>query len=180
MPKPKRHPHALHIRLSYVVTLQVDAIERLVRSVVAQRNQLERSPPPPVLLKLGPDGNLASRAHLAQVAAAAGVDGLIISNTSAPTAEGLPRDTLRSENRTEKGGLSGVPLRERALQACAEMYVLTDVRTTWSVRTSQCHSMWCTCMQSSGFACPLIDVSSPSYPSPFATGKTPNCGRWWD
>ena len=110
------------------MALQADAVERLVRAVVAERDKLRRSPPPPVLLKLGPDGNLASRAHLAHVAMAAGVDGLVISNTSAPTAEGLPRDKLVSEHREEKGGLSGAPLRDRALQACAEMYILTEVR----------------------------------------------------
>ena len=108
--------------------VQADAVERLVRAVVAERDRLGRSPPPPVLLKLGPDGNTASRAHLAHVALAAGVDGIVISNTSAPTAEGLPRESLRSEYRDEKGGLSGAPLRERALLACAEMYILTEVR----------------------------------------------------
>lgn len=122
-------PHVHHFVLSRVLALQADAVERLVRAVVAERDKLGRSPPPPVLLKLGPDGNLASRAHLAQVAMAAGVDGIVISNTSAPTAEGLPRDGLASEYRTEAGGLSGAPLRERALQVCAEMYVLTEVRT---------------------------------------------------
>ena len=40
---------------------------------------------------------------------------------------GLPRESLRSEYRDEKGGLSGAPLRERALLACAEMYILTEV-----------------------------------------------------
>ena len=98
-----------------------------MRAVVAERDKLGRSPAPPVLLKLGPDGNLASRAHLAHVAMAAGVDGIVISNTSAPTNEGLPRGSLVSEHRTETGGLSGAPLRNRALQVCAEMYVLTEV-----------------------------------------------------
>ena len=74
-----------------------------------------------VLLKLGPDGNAESRAHLARVAMAAQVDGIVISNTSAERP-----DTLASAHRAEKGGLSGAPLRAQALRACAELYVLTE------------------------------------------------------
>ena len=96
-----------------------------MRAVVEERDKLGKSPPPPVLLKLGPDGTTESRAHLAHVAVAAGVDGIVISNTSAPTAEGVPRGGLGSEHRGEAGGLSGAPLREVAQVVCAEMYQLT-------------------------------------------------------
>ena len=61
----------------------------------------------PVLLKIAPDMNDGSLAALIDVATRAGIDGLVIANTT------LTRPKLRSQrHRDELGGLSGRPLFE--------------------------------------------------------------------
>lgn len=48
------------------------------------------------------------------------VDGMVISNTTVSRP-----DSLKSEFKTEKGGLSGEPLREKSTETIREMYRLT-------------------------------------------------------
>ena len=61
--------------------------------------------PPPILLKIAPDLSEDERAEIAEAALEAGVDGLVISNTTV----GRPAE-LRSRYAREAGGLSGKPL----------------------------------------------------------------------
>jgi dihydroorotate dehydrogenase len=76
--------------------------------------------PPPLLLKIAPDLGEEDRRDIAEVALAAGLDGLIVSNTT------LSRpDTLASRNRSETGGLSGRPLFSLSTAMLADMYRLT-------------------------------------------------------
>ena len=66
----------------------------------------------PVLLKIAPDLTVAEIGMIVEASLAYGIDGLIVSNTT------LDRpDSLRSPQRDEAGGLSGVPLKTRARQA---------------------------------------------------------------
>ena len=64
----------------------------------------------PVFLKVAPDLTAEDVADIADVAMGAGISGLIISNTTITRPE-----TLRSRYAQESGGLSGAPLKEKAL-----------------------------------------------------------------
>jgi dihydroorotate dehydrogenase len=78
--------------------------------------------PRPVFVKVSPD--LAGDELDATVDAvvAAGADGIVATNTT------LARDGLASPLASEGGGLSGAPLRERALDACRRIYRRTEGR----------------------------------------------------
>lgn len=70
--------------------------------------------PTPVFLKIAPDLTAAEIGLIVEAAIDHGVDALIVSNTT------LERpDTLRSQQRTEPGGLSGAPLKAGARAALA-------------------------------------------------------------
>ncbi len=73
------------------------------------------APARPVLVKLAPDLEPAIRSTLVQAAVGAGAAGVIGSNST------LARDGLRSPAATEAGGLSGRPLRERALEIAGDI-----------------------------------------------------------
>jgi dihydroorotate dehydrogenase len=66
---------------------------------------------PPVFLKIAPDLTAAEIGLIVEAALAHGVDALIVSNTT------LDRPGLRSPDAGEAGGLSGAPLKDRALTA---------------------------------------------------------------
>ena len=77
----------------------------------------------PLLLKIAPDLSAAERRDIAEVALAAGIDGLIVSNTTVARPAGL-----RSRHAGEPGGLSGRPLSAPATLLLADMYRLTRAR----------------------------------------------------
>lgn len=77
----------------------------------------------PLLLKIAPDLTSEERRDIAQVALEAGIDGLIVSNT---TVERPP--DLFSRHAHEAGGLSGRPLFAPSTALLAEMYRLTQGR----------------------------------------------------
>lgn len=93
-----------------------DHLERLLKALVAERAHLSQSPPVPLLVKVAPDLTQAELEDAVGAIVDAGVDGIIATNTT------LARDGLRSPSRAETGGLSGAPLRERAL-ACVQATV---------------------------------------------------------
>jgi dihydroorotate dehydrogenase len=78
---------------------------------------------PPLLLKIAPDLTDDDRRDIAEVALAAGLDGLIVTNTTIERPEGLI-----SSRRTETGGLSGPPLFEPSTQMLRDIYRLTAGR----------------------------------------------------
>ena len=82
--------------------LQAD-IGSLVKAIVAARTGQM-----PVLVKLSPDEDRPE--EIAEAAVAAGADGIVATNT---TIDPAGRET---------GGLSGAPLKEKALRACARIY----------------------------------------------------------
>ena len=73
------------------------------------------APARPVLVKLAPDLEPDARATLVEAAVGAGAAGVIGSNST------TARDGLRSPAVAEAGGVSGRPLRERALAIAAEL-----------------------------------------------------------
>jgi dihydroorotate dehydrogenase len=77
----------------------------------------------PLLLKIAPDLTSEERRDVAQVALEAGIDGLIVSNTTVARPPGLV-----SRHAHEAGGLSGRPLFAPSTALLAEMYRLTQGR----------------------------------------------------
>lgn len=76
--------------------------------------------PPPLLVKLAPDLDNAQQEELAQTALDAGIDGLILTNTT------LERpDFLLEKFRSEIGGLSGKPLTQKSTEIIRNFYKLT-------------------------------------------------------
>ena len=100
-------------------------IEQLLAAVLAARGRAAKDAArmPPLLVKVGPDLDQEQVQAIAECALAAGVDGLIVGNT---TVERPPE--LRSPHRAESGGLSGRPLVARASECLAAMYRCTRGR----------------------------------------------------
>ena len=80
---------------------------------------------PPVLVKIAPDLAEAALAPLIEACAARGVAGLIVGNTTVARPAGL-----RSRHRGEAGGLSGAPLRAKALEVLRACHRLSGGRLT--------------------------------------------------
>lgn len=81
------------------------ALAALLEAVMGARGEA-----PPVFLKVAPDLDPSGIDGVARAAIDAGVDALIVGNTT------LSRPPLRSTHRGEAGGLSGAPLKALALQ----------------------------------------------------------------
>jgi dihydroorotate dehydrogenase len=77
-----------------------EELTRLLETLVAARGSMGV----PLLLKIAPDLDAAALDEIAEVALAAGIEGLIVSNTT------IARPDLASPHRGEAGGLSGKPL----------------------------------------------------------------------
>jgi dihydroorotate dehydrogenase len=86
-----------------------EALDDLLGRVAEARPKVAKRSP--VFLKIAPDLTAAEIAMIVEAALAHGVDALIVSNTT------LDRPGLRSPDAGEAGGLSGAPLRDRALNA---------------------------------------------------------------
>jgi dihydroorotate dehydrogenase len=82
------------------------ALTDLLAGVMEVRGQFG----PPVFLKVAPDLTPEDIADVAEVALAARIDALIVSNTT------ISRPALASKHANEAGGLSGAPLRHLALE----------------------------------------------------------------
>lgn len=76
-----------------------------------------------LLVKIAPDLTAEECRDIAEVALAAGLDGLIVANTTIARPSGL-----KSRHAREAGGLSGRPLAAPATALIAEMYRLTEGR----------------------------------------------------
>jgi dihydroorotate dehydrogenase len=77
----------------------------------------------PLLVKIAPDLDAAALEALAEAALAAGIDGLIATNTTLARPE-----TLSDPHRREAGGLSGPPLFAASTAILADVYRLTGGR----------------------------------------------------
>ncbi|MCB9996550.1 MAG: quinone-dependent dihydroorotate dehydrogenase [Rhodospirillales bacterium] len=95
-------------------------LKALLEQVIEERNKACKIDPPPLLLKLAPDLSENQQGAIAETVLNSGVDGLILTNTT------LDRpDTIPSDFAAQKGGLSGVPLREKSTAVIASFYKLT-------------------------------------------------------
>ena len=94
------------------------ALTALLAGVMDTRATLAK--PIPIFLKIAPDLTENDLAEIAEVAVAAGLAGIIATNTT------LSRDGLQSPHRTETGGLSGQPLFEKSTRTLARLSQLTD------------------------------------------------------
>jgi len=98
-----------------------ERLQSLLRRLLRVRG--ESTPEVPLLVKIAPDLTPAEREDIAFVAMEAGVDGLIVSNTTVQRPTGLISRAAR-----EGGGLSGRPLFSASTALLADMYRLTDAR----------------------------------------------------
>lgn len=87
-------------------------LERLLGALVAENRGLAAAdkPSPPLWVKVAPDLEPREVDEIMEALVATGVDGIIVANTT------LARDGLADQVRSEAGGLSGRPLRERATE----------------------------------------------------------------
>ncbi len=98
-------------------------IEELLARVQAFRRSKIAGRRPPLLVKVGPDLDEDQMRDIAETTLAAGVDGLVIGNTTVTRPA-----TLKSGNRDAPGGLSGEPLFALSTACLAAMYRFTEGR----------------------------------------------------
>jgi dihydroorotate dehydrogenase len=97
------------------------SLQTLLVPLLRARDESRR--PVPLLVKIAPDLTPEEREDIASVALAAGIDGLIVSNTTVGRPAGLV-----SSYAIEQGGLSGRPLFAASTALVADMYQLTRGR----------------------------------------------------
>ena len=97
------------------------ALEALLAAALAAR--AETGAAPPLLVKIAPDLAFEDLRDIAEAALAAGIDGLIATNTTVERPAGLV-----GRHRGETGGLSGRPLFEPSTAVLADLYRLTEGR----------------------------------------------------
>ena len=76
---------------------------------------------PPLLLKLAPDLQENQQQDIAEAVLQAGIDGVILTNTTLDRPE-----TLAQPFGAERGGLSGAPVRDKSLTVLRNFYALTQ------------------------------------------------------
>jgi len=97
---------------------ETERLGRLLEALLVTTRRLADQahiPPKPVLVKIAPDLRDEEVTELARVAQAAGVSGLIATNTT------VARPTVHTASR-EEGGLSGRPLAKRALEVLRVLF----------------------------------------------------------
>lgn len=94
-------------------------LEQLLRTLVSENARLaevHQIAPKPLWVKVAPDLELAELDEILDTLSATGVDGIIIANTT------LSRNGLIESARSEAGGLSGHPARERSTALIAHAH----------------------------------------------------------
>ena len=94
-----------------------EALQNLAEGAIATRNSFER--PIPIFLKIAPDLEDEEIAQIGQAAQHAHVDAIIATNTT------IARNGLISEDKVQKGGLSGAPLMAPSTRVLARLYTET-------------------------------------------------------
>lgn len=95
-----------------------EPLTELLKVVQTARQQLRHRAP--LFVKLSPDEDRAGLDAALGAALDAGVDGIIATNTT------ISRENLRSVQHTETGGLSGAPLKTKALETLKYIYQSTN------------------------------------------------------
>ncbi|WP_342235416.1 quinone-dependent dihydroorotate dehydrogenase [Inquilinus sp. OTU3971] len=98
-----------------------EPLQRLLAAATAAR--ADGMARPPILVKIAPDLTPEDLEDVAEVALAAGIDGLIVSNTTIARPPGLPPDLAG-----EPGGLSGKPLMQPSTAVLRRMAKLVAGR----------------------------------------------------
>jgi dihydroorotate dehydrogenase len=98
------------------------ALEALLTALVVARDTATEAHGRrvPLLLKVAPDLTLEEKQDIADKAPAAGIDGLIVGNTTV-----LRPTSLKNWSAAEEGGLSGKPLFDLSTEALKDFYKLT-------------------------------------------------------
>ena len=91
------------------------ALRELLTRVLSARNAFQKKSP--VFLKIAPDLTDSDKADIAECVRGAGIDGLIVSNTTIARPPGL-----KSPHTNETGGLSGAPLFAPSTALLAEFF----------------------------------------------------------
>jgi dihydroorotate dehydrogenase len=100
-----------------------EAFLDLTGRILEERARSCGSHPSPVLVKLSPDLTEEQQEELAEAALASGIDGLILANTTLDRPSHLTQDFA-----SQRGGLSGRPLKEKATATIRTFYRLTGGR----------------------------------------------------
>lgn len=95
------------------------ALSALLAGVMEANDKLAH--PIPVFLKIAPDLTLDDIADVAEVATSANLSAIIATNTT------LDREGLKSESKSENGGLSGQPLFEKSTRVLAQLSGMTPL-----------------------------------------------------
>ncbi|KAJ1374174.1 hypothetical protein KIN20_036799 [Parelaphostrongylus tenuis] len=98
-------------------------LEKLLIHVKKVLHNMKLDHPPKIFLKIAPDLSQSERRDIAQVVMDTkyGVNGLIVSNTTI-----FRPDDLKSELKSQSGGMSGVPLRHMSTDCVRQMYKFTQ------------------------------------------------------
>ncbi|MCB1783179.1 MAG: quinone-dependent dihydroorotate dehydrogenase [Alphaproteobacteria bacterium] len=98
-----------------------DALAALLERMRKEREvSCDADNPPPLLIKLAPDLSEEQQADIAEVLLGGNVDGIVLTNTTLERPESLPE-----RFRSEKGGLSGAPLKDKSTAIIRSFYRLT-------------------------------------------------------
>jgi dihydroorotate dehydrogenase len=100
-----------------------EPLTELVQAVLAARAQTKFKMP--IFIKIAPDVTDAQMADIAEVTMTAGIEGIILGNTTSARPGHLPADFAR-----EEGGLSGKPLFDSSTRALEQLYKLTQGKIT--------------------------------------------------
>lgn len=103
------------------------ALESTLERVRAARDALPRQRKPPLLAKISPDLTENQLAEVARLSLQGCVDGVVISNT---TTQRPLKNCQDPSLQSETGGLSGVPLKELALESIRKFYRMTNGKVT--------------------------------------------------
>ncbi len=99
---------------------QKDVLLELISKMMAARAETCPENPPALLIKLAPDLDETSQEEIAAALLEAKIDGVILSNTTLDRPE-----FLENKFKSEKGGLSGAPLRDKSTNIIHNFYKLT-------------------------------------------------------
>ena len=97
-----------------------ETLADLLGTLMEEREKACDNPLPPLFLKLAPDLDERRQEEIAGVVMAAGIDGLILTNTTLERPDSLPARFVK-----EQGGLSGKPLCDPSTQMIRNFYRLT-------------------------------------------------------
>lgn len=99
-----------------------DALQKII-SAVQERNS-QRATPRPILLKIAPDQPEGAWEDIADLAVSLQLSGLVVSNTTIDRSM-LSQESQKKAEAMGAGGLSGLPVREKATDAVRRMHSLT-------------------------------------------------------